>query len=187
MRHRRLADHLRATTRLRGDGSRFAGTTSSAGVLLPHHQRIDDGDALPFRVHQHRIELDLGNLGLQPRRKHRDLRDQLRQRRNIRFRRAAKSIEQRRRLQARQHRRRFRRTDRRRAIDHVAEQFRGDAAEADHDHRPEGGIRQRADDDLDALFRHRADQHALDRGVGPMLARVVEQRLDRPRTPRPWS
>ena len=93
------------------------------------------------------------------------------------FARAAKSLQQRRGLQLIQHRGRLGRAHRRRAIDHVAEQFGGDAAEPDHDHRPEGRIRQRADDDLDALFRHRPDQHALDRGVGPVLLRAVQQRL----------
>ena len=108
---------------------------------------------------------------------HRDLRDQLRQRRNVGFRRPAKSVEQRCGLQLRQHRGGFHRTHRRRPVDHIPEQFRGDAAEADHDHRTERRIQQRADDDLDALLRHRPDQHALDLGIRPVPPRVVQQRL----------
>ena len=104
------------------------------------------------------------------------LRNQLRQRGNIRFRRATKSFEQRRGLETLQHRGRFRSAHRRRPVDHVAKQFRGDAAETDHDHRPESPVRQRADDDLDAFFRHRADQHALDRRIGPVFSRAIQQR-----------
>ena len=128
-------------------------------------------------MHQHRIEFDLGDLLAQPRRQQRNLRDQLRQRGDIRLRRAAKSVQQRRGLEFGQHRGGFRRAHRRRAIDHIPEQFGGDAAEADHDHRTEGRVLQRADDDLDALFRHRADQHALDRRIRPVLAGIVQQRL----------
>ena len=29
---------------------------------LRHHQRIDDGDAFASRMHQHRIDLDLGDV-----------------------------------------------------------------------------------------------------------------------------
>ena len=144
----------------------FFRTTSASTIVTP----------CPVRMHQHRIDLDLGNLPRVLRRQHRHLRNQLRQRRNIRLRRAAKSIEQRRRLQLRQHRGGLRRTHRRGAIDHIPEQFRGDAAKTDHDHRAEGGVLQGADDDLDALFRHRADQHALDLGLGPLPLRAFEQR-----------
>ncbi len=37
----------------RGEGRQTA--------ISSHHQRIDDRDALPLRMHQHRVELDLGN------------------------------------------------------------------------------------------------------------------------------
>jgi hypothetical protein len=43
--------------------------------LPPHHQRIDDRDALPLGVHQHRVERDLGGIIAQPCREQRDLRD----------------------------------------------------------------------------------------------------------------
>ena len=51
--------------------------------LLSHHKRIHDRHTLPFGVHQHRVELDLGDIIAQPRREQRDLRDQSRQRRDV--------------------------------------------------------------------------------------------------------
>src|SRR6478609_3483914 len=73
-------------------------------VLAATNQRVHDRDALPFAVHQHRIELDLRNPFGISRRQHRDLRNQLRQRCDIRFRSTTESVQQRRRLEACQHR-----------------------------------------------------------------------------------
>ncbi len=65
------------------------------GLFLPrHHQRVDDGDALPLRMHQHRIDLDFGNLRTRSRREHGNMRNQLRQCRDVGFRRTPKAIEQ---------------------------------------------------------------------------------------------
>lgn len=49
------------------------------GALLPpHHQRVHDRHALPFRVHQHRVELDLRDLLCMLRGKQGDVGDRLR-------------------------------------------------------------------------------------------------------------
>jgi hypothetical protein len=107
-------------------------------------------------VHQHRIDFDLGHVVAQARGEMRELRDQLRERRDVGFRRSTKSLQQRRGLQFIQHRQSLLAADRRRPIDDVAKQFRGDTAQAHHDHWPEGRVLQAPDDDLDALLGHRA-------------------------------
>ena len=49
---------------------------------------------------------------------------------------------------------------------HVAQHFDMDAAEPDHQHRPEIGVAGDAENDLEAGRRHLLHQHALDRRVG---------------------
>src|SRR5579885_317856 len=131
-------------------------------ILAPRQdERIDDGATLSPRMHDHWIELDLGNVIAVGRSKNRELSDEIRQRRAVARRRAAEAVEQRRDAQLVQHVLGARTIDWRQAIGGVLEEFGRDAAGTHHDERAEGGIADRADDHLETLARHALQQHAL--------------------------
>jgi len=113
-----------------------AGTTwERAYVFFPPTSRIHDRNPLPGRMHQHRMISALGNLvGVFAPPAPRSLRSH-RDNAATSARRAAKPMKNGRLQRSSIADASAARTGRR-TIDHIPEQFGGDAAEADHDHRP---------------------------------------------------